>query len=142
MNSLDERGFSGAEIFFVIIIVLLLILAGGFVYVLSEMGPEDKPAYIIEDVYFEEKNGSLNARIFITNLGKSGSSGDLEWEVTDGSRLIEKGNTTFQIEGRATNKISLSLEELEEDEIDDSELEIEVFNENESMDTYSTDIKG
>ncbi len=139
MNRFDDRAFSGAEIFFVFIIVLLLILAGGFVYVISEMGPQDKPAYIIEDVYFEEKNDGLSARIFITNLGKSGSNGDLEWEITKGNRLIEKGNTTFQIDGRATKRINLSFEG---EEGDNSELEIEVFNGNEPMDTYSTDIRG
>ncbi|GEM_PF-3047182 len=137
MKRIDDRGLSGAMGLMIIVIILLILLTGGLSYTLLRMGPGDEPDYVIEDVYFEEDESRIKAMCYVTNLGRSGAEGEMEWEVTRGDRLIEKGNRTFQIEGRSTNRVEIFFEIGGRDSF---ELRLEVYHREESMDEYSRSV--
>ncbi|MEF8874992.1 MAG: hypothetical protein V5A88_10050 [Candidatus Thermoplasmatota archaeon] len=137
MKRTDERGMSGAAIFMVIVIIFLILLTGGLTYTLLKMGPGDEPNYVVEDVYFKKDGSDVNAMIFVTNLGKSRGKGDIEWEVTEGNRLIDKENISFQIDGRSTEQLEVFFEIGERDNF---ELQIEVYDGEELMDKYTKSV--
>ncbi len=137
MKRIDREGFSGAQIFFLLIIVLLILLTGGIVYALLEMGPQEKPNYVIEDVYFKEGGDGLTADVYLTNIGKTKGKGTLKWEVTKGNRLLDEGQTEFTIYGRTTKKSSL---EFQNDGNEEFEIEFKVSHNGEIMDRYSKSV--
>ncbi len=137
MKRIDDNGLSGAEVFFILFIVLLILVTGVMVYALLEMGPQEKPDFVIEDVYLEEKADGMKANIYVTNLGKTDGKGDLEWEVTKENRLLDNGTNVFNLDGRTTQKLQIDFDN---DGNRVFELELEVTHDGESMDSYSKKI--
>lgn len=135
MKRIDRKGLSGAEVFFLIFIVLLILTTGVMAYALLEMGPQEKPNFVVENVYFEEN--STKANIYLTNLGKNSGEADLEWEVTRGNRLLDNGADEFDLDGRTTQKMQIDFDN---DGNQNFELELEVSYDGESMDSYSEEI--
>ncbi len=137
MKRIDDNGLSGAEVFFILFIVLLILVTRVMVYALLEMGPQEKPDFVIEDVYLEEKADGMKANIYVTNLGKTDGKGDLEWEVTKENRLLDNGTNVFNLDGRTTQKLQIDFDN---DGNRVFELELEVTHDGESMDSYSKKI--
>lgn len=134
MKRIDRKGLSGAEIFFLMIIVLLILVTGGMAYALLEMGPQEEPNFVVENVYFEEKENGMKANIYLTNLGKTSGECDIGWEVTNGTRLLDNGTNEFNLDERTTQGLQIDFDN---DGNLVFELELEVSHDGESMDSYT-----
>ena len=129
---IDEKGLSAAEGVLLVIIVLLIISTGVLVFAISEMGPDDEPNLVIEDVYFKKDNSTMKIDPYITNIGKPDAETKIEWTLTDENRLITEGSKSVTIDGRKTYRGNFEIQDHES-----GKLKITVVYDGDVKDTYS-----
>ncbi len=128
----DEKGLSATEGALLVIIVLLIISTGVLVFAIYEMGPDDKPNLVIEDVYFKKDNSTMKINPYVTNLGKPDAETKIEWTLTDGNRLITEGSESVTVDGRETYRGNFEIQDHES-----GKLKITVVYDGDVKDTYS-----
>ncbi|MGM0510042.1 MAG: hypothetical protein ACQESD_02810 [Thermoplasmatota archaeon] len=130
----DKKGLTGAEWFFVGFIILLIVMTGVLAFMINQVGPEEEPYFVIQDVYYEKDGADYTPCIYLTNSGKPSGEAAIEWELTKGdNRLVDKGEFQETVDGRSTEEVTFDFT-TEGDE--QHTLKIDVLYEGERADYY------
>ncbi|MFW6195985.1 MAG: hypothetical protein ACOC5D_01490 [Thermoplasmatota archaeon] len=132
---IDDNGLTAAEGVLLVIIILLILSTGLLVFAIRNMGPENEPNLVIEDVYFKKEASMMKIDPYITNLGKPDAEAEIRWELTQGNRLITEGSKTITVKGRETYRNNFEIQKWEH-----GTLKITVVHEGNTMDTYTKQI--
>lgn len=107
----NDKGLTGAEWFFVVFIIILLILTVVMGVLIDRVGPEEKPYFRIQDVYYEDRESNFTSHVYITNAGKSSGETRMEWNITkDENRLVDSGERKIEVDGRTTREVTFDFE--------------------------------
>lgn len=136
----NKKGLTGPEYLFIAIIIALIVLTGFMAHLITKIGPEDDPHFVIQDVYYEQDGGEYSTHLFLTNAGEPKGKVEVRWKVTSpGDKLVANGTDIMSIDGTKTREMTFNFSTAQYD-YEDYTMNIEIFHDGKGVDMYEKDL--